>query len=112
MKLNLRQIDALYAGHVELLEHKLTPRLIYKLVTNRKAMYSHIENMQETIARVEKDNEGKDQHEIVSLQNEAIESLFRNEVDIDLKMIEWSELPQEIKGATVAKIEAVMTGEL
>lgn len=112
MKLNLRQVDVLYSGHVELLEHSLAPRLIYKLVTNRKAMYSHIENMQETIAKVEKDNEGKDQHEIVSLQNEAIESLFRNEVDIDLKMIEWSELPQEIKGTTVAKIEAVMTGEL
>ena len=112
MKLKLNQLDLLYSGHVELLEHSLNPRLIYKLVTNRKAMYSHIENMQETIAKVEKDNEDKDQHEIISLQNEAIESLFRNEVEVDLKMIEWSELPQEIKGTTVAKIEAVMTGEL
>lgn len=112
MRLNLKQVDLLYSGHVELLEHSLNPRLIYKLVTNRKAMYSHIENMQETIAKVEKDNEGKEPHEIVNLQNESIESLFKDEVEVDLKMIEWSELPQEIKGTTVAKIEAVMTGEL
>lgn len=112
MKLNLRQLDLLYSGHVELLEHELNPKLIYKLVTNKKLMFTHIENMQETIAKVEKDNEGKDQHEIVSLQNEAIEELFRSEVEVDLKMIDWSELPQEIKGTTVAKIEAVMTGEL
>lgn len=112
MKLNLKQLDLLYSGHVELLEHSLAPRLIYKLVTNRKVMQAHIENMQETIAKVEKDNEGKDQHEIVALQNEAIQSLFKNEVEVDLKMIEWSELPQEIKGTTINNIAPVMTGEL
>ena len=112
MKINLKQLDLLYSGHVELLEHTLAPRLIYKLVTNRKVMHTHIENMQETIEKVERDNEGKDRHEIVNLQNEAIQSLFKDEVEVDLKMIEWSELPQEIKGTTVAKIEAVMTGEL
>ena len=112
MKLNLKQLDLLYSGHVELLEHNLAPRLIYKLVTNRKVMQTHIENMQETIAKVEKDNEGKDRHEIVALQNEAIQSLFRDEVEVDLKMIEWSELPQEIKGTTINNIAPVMTGEL
>ena len=112
MKLNLKQLDLLYSGHVELLEHSLNPRLIYKLVTNRKVMQTHIENMQETIAKVEKDNEGKDRNEIVNLQNEAIQSLFRDEVEVDLKMIEWSELPQEIKGTTINNIAPVMTGEL
>lgn len=112
MKLNLRQIDLLYSGHVELLEHKLSTKLIYKLVTNRKVMQLHIENIQETISKIEKDNDGKDQQEIVRLQSEAIEVLFSDEVDIDLELIEWSELPQEIKGTTIDKIEAVMTGEL
>ena len=112
MKLSLRQVDVLYAGHVELLEHELSPKLIYKLVTNKKLMFTYIENIQETIIKISKDNEGKEHWEIAKLQNEAIEELFKDEVDVDLKHIEWSELPQEIKGTTIENIEIIMTGEL
>lgn len=112
MKLTLQQVDMLYVGHVELLEQGLSPRLIYKLLKNKKTMQPHIETIQETITKVNEDSEGLGREEVIKLQNEAIEELFKDEVELDLKEIEWAELPHEIKGTTIDKIEAVMTGEL
>ena len=112
MKITLKQVDSLYAGITELLQQGLNTKLIYKLVSNKKALHDHVESIRETLTKISQDNEGKEQNEVIRLQNEAIEELFKNEVDVDLKQIEWSELPQEIKGTIIENIEIIMTGEL
>ena len=112
MKITLKQVDRLYAGITELLQESLNPKLIYKLVSNKKALHDHVESIQETLTKIAHDNQGKEQNEVIRLQNEAIEELFKDEVDIDLKQIEWSELPKEVKGTIIENIEIIMTGEL
>lgn len=112
MEITLKQVDRLYAGITELLQEGLNPKLIYKLISNKKALHDHVESIQETLTKITQDNKGKEQNEVIRLQNEAIEELFKDEVDIDLKQIEWSELPKEVKGTIIENIEIIMTGEL
>lgn len=112
MKINLQQVDRLYAGIAELLERGLSPQLIYKLVKNKKALQPHVEVIQETIQKVSSDNEGVDQSKLVQLQNNAINLLFKEEVEVDLKEVDWSDLPQEVLGTTVDKIEVIMKEEM
>ena len=112
MKITLKQVDSLYAGITELLQQGLNTKLIYKLVSNKKALHDHVESIRETLTKITHDNKSKEQNEVIRLQNEALEELLKNEVDVDLKQIEWSELPQEIKGTTIENIEIIMTGEL
>lgn len=112
MKLNLKQVDRLYAGIVELLERGLSPQLIYKLVKNKKAIQPHVETIQETLQKVKEDNKGIDEENLVKLQNNAINLLFKEEVEVELKEVDWTDLPHEVLGTTIDKIEVIMKKEM